>query len=588
MKFPLIRTMTLAILTLLSLAVTGQDCYEKIISTSGNDNLYEGLESLACELKSKINHPGFEILGGDLYPLKYYMQPEDSFDNYFEHVVEGLDDASDSYILISKEYHPDGELIYRTHIKFPEVSPFLEMNPIEKEVVLKRVEGAIADYHGFGSTAEKNGLVQLIDIVENGLPDNALEETGFVKLKMASNGYSRTGGSSVLNNGVLDLCGGTITADNIMIKELFTGVNNYMNSTISTVITDDQNSNSEMQAAKEYMTEGFATDFSLWFHVGLKENGDIDAVYYKGTTLLTLAEIESRLFDHMNSFVNSTLDGKENLNHKSEPCDISWEFGKNCLLGLVSGSNSGLGSFHAGVGIGLLDGILSTFQLAWKGFEYGYDKIKDVVDWSPQDFESLQKSVVNKIIYGITFIKQIPKKVHQTKIKIDIFLYNSYNKVSLFLKEDFIEYAQHLYSFLYDPGKAIILAATVMKPILDLLKDVIGDYVSKDTAVIGYDIGKILYDILIDVAITAATGGSAGFMIVLNKLKTFARILKVNPRGFANLVAPKLDKIKNPKDAKSFKCAIGLGGCFVKDTPVLMAGNPFKNIATGVALAAMP
>ena len=34
-------------------------------------------------------------------------------------------------------------------------------------------------------------------------------------------------------------------------------------------------------------------------------------------------------------------------------------------------------------------------------------------------------------------------------------------------------------------------------------------------------------------------------------------------------------------------CADGIG-CFVKGTPVLMANNPFKNIATGLALATMP
>lgn len=39
---------------------------------------------------------------------------------------------------------------------------------------------------------------------------------------------------------------------------------------------------------------------------------------------------------------------------------------------------------------------------------------------------------------------------------------------------------------------------------------------------------------------------------------------------------------------KNFWCKIGIGGCFVKDTPVLMASNPLINTTAAYAMAALP
>mgnify|MGYP000388758511 CR=1 FL=1 len=544
-------------------------CYEVLNSTSGVESLYEDLDPIACDIKTALGFSAFEVLGCDLYPLKYYLDPDDSFKSYFETVVESLGDK-DGYILISKEFHEAGEIVYRTHIKFPEVGSFLDMNVIEKESVIKLVELAIEENQGFGSMAEQMGLQKFLEIIENGLPENVLEMAGFVKLSVENSAYSRSGKSSFSNN-VLDLCGGKSEANNVLLADLFSGTGKYMNCSISSVISDDLNLPYKIHQAKNYMLKESTTDFSLWFHVGLDEDQNIEAVYYKGTTNLTLEQIEEKVFDDM-SLHDVSLNNKEDISYKGDGCGLSWEFGKNCLLPMAGNIGNDISEYHAGVGIGLLDKILSIYQLAWKGFISGFESIKGILKFDSNDIANLKMTIIKKIAYSVDYVEELYNKFEAFKLKAKIFIYETFVSIDKFLEEDFNEVASYLYSLYEDPSKALSLIAQVIKLFYETMGQKIENYFEKDAALIGYDAGKIAFEIMVDIVIGVITG-SAGFARIVHKLAKFAKPLLKGATEFVSTLMKNKSKITDPKDAKSMGCAMGLFGCFVKDTPVLIAGN---------------
>lgn len=106
---------------------------------------------------------------------------------------------------------------------------------------------------------------------------------------------------------------------------------------------------------------------------------------------------------------------------------------------------------------------------------------------------------------------------------------------------------------------------------------------------VAYFVGQLAFEILANVLAAPVAG-------VIKGSKVFKALSSLfdGAKGSVNKIATKIKEwlqsaAKKPETKG--KCGLMqiLGrGCFVKDTPVLMANNPFKNIATGMALATMP
>lgn len=104
-----------------------------------------------------------------------------------------------------------------------------------------------------------------------------------------------------------------------------------------------------------------------------------------------------------------------------------------------------------------------------------------------------------------------------------------------------------------------------------------------------YNIGTLLFDVIF----TVATLGGGSAAIGAKFLAKAAKYFKGGGQAIANLSRFVDDILATANRTaavakKVLRCKILGKGCFVADTPVLMAGNSFKNVAPAMALAAMP
>ena len=109
----------------------------------------------------------------------------------------------------------------------------------------------------------------------------------------------------------------------------------------------------------------------------------------------------------------------------------------------------------------------------------------------------------------------------------------------------------------------------------------------------GYTIGKLLTEVALDIAkdaIIAAITAGVGLLNIFRKIAVYAR--KLIQGGAAKFVdSMNLDKVRKPKSTKERKVCLGIKGCFVENTPVLVFNKNysdsykinFKNTAKAMA-----
>ena len=156
--------------------------------------------------------------------------------------------------------------------------------------------------------------------------------------------------------------------------------------------------------------------------------------------------------------------------------------------------------------------------------------------------------------------------------------------------------------FLPKPGFIRGIAADLINSLKTFASNITGQNGSYNA---GYEIGKIVFEVIVEY-LTVGIGKVAKFAdstklfdkiaaIRDDGLKALTNAFPDNPqtigKGFSKLTDDALN-FKNKDSGAALptkpRCRIGLDGCFVANTPVLMANNPFKNVAPAMALATMP
>lgn len=165
-----------------------QSCYEVIESNTGLPILYdESLGAKACELESLINDTGdngFDVMGCDFYPVFNSITNGVGFQRLFDVAIAQLNETRSSYAMITKEHQRDGQIRYRTYIKFPVLAPFDQLNISDKECISRLFEesiNSIAEQSDFStpnnSAAEAAGIQLLIDLFLNLIAEGSFDSS---------------------------------------------------------------------------------------------------------------------------------------------------------------------------------------------------------------------------------------------------------------------------------------------------------------------------------------------------------------------------------------------------------------------------
>lgn len=587
--------------------------YEIRLNYNGLENsLYDqSLQTEATKIKDFLatRNLSFGIIGHSYYHLLNYSSENNYFDKVFNIVSRSEDDRHDAYILISKNV-TETDLDYRVKLVLPTMSPYDTITIIEQEAIEADVVAAIsevASQEGFSlidnSEAEVAGLKVLLKYMEQIHArtfniSNSWQKSGWISQALNPNEtFTETGLPSVDNSasgggGIFyDYVGLTVTNSegtsnlrDVLHQGATTSDITYRPDSVFAnfdhgyIITSSSTSLLDMKRAKVNFNSA-QQKFILWCHM------EGDSMYTKATNNLSLAETE----DLANFYFESMLrewypeqfeiivalkEGDESLLKTATGCTEFKQWGKNCLLPFVIENPwtlenpIGFPQFQSGFIIGLLDGLIGTISMLYEAGDGIFQKTKGffsgLVDYSIDLWRHYQE---NQTIWSLF------EKVGEDTVEIIKAQWESVIET-------------------YNALKTLVSSLSVadMKALLNSLASMagiwLGDFIEGEAGP-AYDVGVIAFEVVLAVFTGGGTAAvkeatKAGSKVLPKILNFLQDLRNPNGNGFGWLMDSAFTSASkftngvpdNPVAySKSLLCKIGVGGCFVAGTPVLLAGG---------------
>lgn len=226
-----------------------------------------------------------------------------------------------------------------------------------------------------------------------------------------------------------------------------------------------------------------------------------------------------------------------------------------------------------GVVVGVLDGLLGTIKFV-------YDAAATSVSWLHDTVLYLGKTLVTYLKGGVAGVSS--QLYNDLKPYFDSAVV-VYNKI--------VEFAQNI-----NLEAVKIQVYAIWNKIFVAIKDWVGDFLDGCPKQ-GYDIGLIVFEIIVAVfsggsSAAAKIGAKAGGKAI----KKIIQFLDKLHQPGSNKIASMFDEMVTGLNStarnaaarlKALKCKILLSGCFVKDTPILVASSSSKYYLKQLALGGL-
>ena len=612
---------------------TFESCYEIVHSYGGLENtLYtEKLDTVACSVISVIetaSGANFDIVGHDYYPLLGSVSPNYNFEVSFKEARREESARRNAFLLVAKDHLPNGKLDYRVELKLPEASPFDTITSIEElliaEEILDRIkaDAALSYFEPYGNaTAEIAGLRYFREIARQ-----VINGTFNLKLDMSRAGFTAepilaaglfdrrdapipTGPVDLGRVTAYDFVNLTEAATDVLFRDLIGDglkdsafdIDGVLPLTSTIIITDEFSSDENVTTAATTLANSddkvviwfYYTQDTLYtkreFNFTAEEASLIIGHFYLEHLQLWQPELgledeEPPALQKPEDEATAKTDGLVCDLEFEQSCGLSWQWGKNCLLHEVDEAfqtespesvslkvSAGLQRLQMGIVVGVLDGLLGTIQFV-------YDAAQKSVSWLSSIASYIYDTVKAYVLGGALGV--------QLKITSD-------------LKEvvDKVVASYQAFKQLIELLDWAVVSAILNKMGMGIA-DWFGGFVDGCSKQ-GYDIGVIVFEIILGFF----SGGSSVAGKITAKLagKAFPKLIRylqnmhVPGAGWMDdLVAGSLKKVKAGAGyareyRMALKCKILGKGCFIKNTPVLMAAtasrSDFKNTGKSIALA---
>ncbi len=505
-----------------------------------------------------------------------------------------------SYLMIAKEHYTTGEINYRVHIEFPNISVFNEMNAVELEAIESYVFNKIIqekntyqNQNESNSQIEKVGIEAFMDIVQNGLSTDAFIESGWAEQLLEEGDYGKLTASTSNNNfdesGVWDFSGITFKSEGqeYLIRNILQQSFNQLPTNIGIVMSDSNNSVSEMDEAKDIVEIILDTKVILWMHFDLGSDGTPLRMFYKATNNLSSEEAEQLMSNAINDEFSLKNQDEDEL--RTTNCNPSWTWAKDCFYENLTGEYS----FEIAMGLGFMDGILGFFSGINKVSESFLNTTDSYLSWIAGPNYDFVK-YLNKVAWGQITIKQAYESIKNEQIhKIQV----AHNSRTTILKnyllfklywDDVLETAAILF-LTFTPDDILAMIGVVGKQIYCQIENFFGNHINDIDKALGYLLGTILFEVVFEITLAVLTAGSTLALILPKLISYGGKFVKLGG-GMVDDIFKAFSKVKN-KPLRG-KCGVLWGGCFVKDTPVLVANKNynlnFPNTKSLAVAAAIP
>lgn len=445
-----------------------------------------------------------------------------------------------------------------------------------KEVLsqLATIDGGETNY----KTREKQIVNRLTDFIKNGLnsnlfmEDQALFALGFdtlPTLPVVMDSGSNVVLSNLENYARINIKAGDGSYFNM--NSIMMGVLDSTAYDVKIFMTRyDNGLDGKFNLAFDHFSSNNTTKVIVWLHFQkvsqLPDGSWITRIFFKIKNNIPFSEaqayVENRYKDYNEAVYNGTYTSVtgENPHARDAPltCLNPQAFrAKLCLMDNTT-------TFDEAIGYGVLDAILDN---AMALYEVGKGIFNFAIHTFPgYSFFNLIKSYIE---LGNFAAASKAAAEEEGEYWQDVF--KTVKAISNFLKP--------CISYLINP----VCITSVVMPIVMEIKTWITDMIAT-TNNVGYTIGRIVGEValalLTEGAVLVGKTGSfskAGLKLLqkVEKVQDLNRALREGWHASKNI------------NRKSF-CEILAKGCFIKDTPVLMAGNPFRNTAAAYAMAAVP
>ena len=600
---------------------TAQDCYQVYSSTSGIDGLYDEakLDSVACALVSAVGAADFKIVGEDRYPIMSYVTPIEGFEKLHTRAKATLDSAYTSYLLIAKDIYKS-EIFYRVHVKFDGQSVMESWSNTDRIIVLdelNRIANEGDNSFLDNTEVELKVMARVISFINDGIILDLFNSDAFDEIPLSENDIIEKNelaeSLTIANVTVHNLDGYHLEGENLV--DLFTQI---QQDTITQArsygiyITDQGLTSDSLQF--QNIHEQYVLDqskYKIWLHFGFvvpnmasltsgsrnqNQSGD-RILHIKTDNNLTTKEAEKDLNDlFYATYKNWTNVDPQSVSPFIQNClqpDVQW--GKNCIYHNLKDvswlSDQPLATLNAAFISGFIDGFIGTVSFVLGTWDLVKGLANEVESRSLGGvaFSLFFGASSNVLIFGKNVYNRIAQ--HESIVK---YLTWEYNNVKEFLS-DMADKMKTAYNwihscFLYlsniSQADIILFCANVYDELKQFIQS--SEFIETLESAV-YFVGTIAFEIILDVVLTYVTAGSYAVLktsVVGAKIaKGFTTMFKnvENMSKFLGEIIERFRKGVGDLSPSALKCKILGKGCFVKDTPVLMAN---KNYRSNIGVAA--
>ncbi len=603
-----------------------QDSYILEMDHICSDHLVSDLQKdQAKKLKDAINIPileaglpavDFKVLGYNLYPVLGSVDEKFGMESAFEMVEADLVGKT-NYLALVKYYSQKEQdehslvqekvLKYKVFIDLPDVGGYENMSEFEVDALVTHIRSFLIDKSNESNNpvaAEVSAMREMQEYLKEPKDlEDLLLDLQFSRIEMPSEDeFSITRNSEDLEHTIID------AYDNVYNYGGYVLNGQTLEETLQTDDPGDIStiSSSFYLAGKEVgdtpsefqdFYDQFANDQAkvkmfIYFNFetpGINtiskggnsdsRDGEEDAIrycYYKVDENLTDEESEEIL----NSQYEKRHEENTSIESDAEltgSCDPSWQFGKKCIYNHTKTNAEEFGligdyvSLQAATIAGFVDGFLGTIQFLIDGTTI----LRDCILKHAGDFAVNPHAKVLAILVSAYHNVFEDEENNPWEVLKDI----ANDVVTL---SPIGAAAKYLYDF------AKIAINYIKEQISDKFGGSAADYIA-------YQIGVVSFDAVM----TGVTGGSyLGAKVIARGAQVALKVGKSVKKCNGSLITAFnkfKDKIKTTPASrrKTAYCTVGSGGCFIKDTPVLLAAQSnqyyFKNKGKALAIvAAMP
>ncbi len=571
-------------------AQQGNDCYIILGNLSGKTELHpQMLFDTVCSLvdnfdsfMSKGNSSrwsnNFKIITNIPYPTKAFINEEGNFNAVFNDAVDKIETISPHYLGVIKEFYTS-RINYRVVLKLPNTGPLEGLDEGVKEALRANIESAMNAYYlvyrnsPLAEIAGYSVLMKFIADLENGSLDY-FGMMGFVDIPYNGETVTKTSETfTTLTNGKNF---GGLRLDGVDIDNFLT-FSDGEGTNFSYIISSKNDVSKINEMGNNF--SNLSSKIKIWIHFDFIVAEDLPGVKgdQSGSRNGSVGIMKVK-FDNNLTEVEADAILQSNYNKKTKLANCSFpneNFADNCIVphGQNIFGSDPAGNFLTGLTAGFIGEIFNYIHFVYSSAQKIDSNLLLKLGFTAFKFTTLYQSLYlgATLAYAIRDSEAFRRKINQSLevfvksvdeiTDIGVSIFNTLNTIDINKLKDICIQAKEAFMLWLN---GIIENATLASASL---------FVGKLVGQVGFEIAL------------AALGGAA-----LKAAKMSTEFL-----GFYKLLNKKdgvknwlVEKLRAAPSSQRNKCAILGKGCFIKDTPVLIASNPFRKTTAAYALAAMP